>query len=325
MATLGPKKIQPILEAALQAADEPLTVDRLYKLFEPGELPEEGAKALLRDVLKKLGKQCEGRGIELKKVGSGYRLQVRQDYSKWVSRLWEEKPPRYTRALLETLSLIAYKQPVTRGDIEEVRGVTVSTNIMRTLVERGWIREVGQREVPGRPSMYGTTKAFLDYFNLSSLDQLPTLAEVRALVEPVVVEETPTGDEADAEHTARVLNADPDAVPVESAEENASADVAVEVAVEVEVDEAAEADEAEAAQADPSVQVSMPNDSAADTGPDAEGDPKTEFAPSAGASQSAAAADPEVAVSDELGPPVITITEPQSSAEVVELPGAERD
>jgi len=213
MDVLSPEKIRAILEAALQAADEPLTIDRLYKLFEPGELPEEGAKALLREVLKGFGEQCADRGIELSKVASGYRLQVRQEYSKWVSRLWEEKPPRYTRALLETLSLIAYKQPVTRGDIEEVRGVTVSTSIMRTLVERGWIREVGQREVPGRPSMYGTTKAFLDYFNLSSLDQLPTLAEVRALVEPVVVEETPsTGGDAQgtdasaSNHTQQVLD-----------------------------------------------------------------------------------------------------------------------
>ena len=202
MDALSPEKIRAILEAALQAADEPLTIDRLYKLFEPGELPDEGAKAMLREVLKEFGEQCADRGIELSKVASGYRLQVRQDYSKWVSRLWEEKPPRYTRALLETLSLIAYKQPVTRGDIEEVRGVTVSTNIMRTLVERGWIREVGQREVPGRPSMYGTTKEFLDYFNLSSLDQLPTLAEVRALVEPVVVEETPTTGSEDSDNEA---------------------------------------------------------------------------------------------------------------------------
>ena len=325
MAALGPKKIQPILEAALQAADEPLTVDRLYKLFEPGELPEEGAKALIRDVLKKLGKQCEGRGIELKKVGSGYRLQVRQDYSKWVSRLWEEKPPRYTRALLETLSLIAYKQPVTRGDIEEVRGVTVSTNIMRTLVERGWIREVGQREVPGRPSMYGTTKAFLDYFNLSSLDQLPTLAEVRALVEPVIVEEAPTGSEADAEHTARVLNADPDAPPEEGADASADASADVDVDVDVDLDVDADVDLEAETEAAPSVQVSMPNDSAAELDSDADGDPKADFAPSTAASQSAAAADPEVAISDELGTPVITITEPQTSAEVVDLPGVVRD
>ncbi|MEO0476772.1 MAG: SMC-Scp complex subunit ScpB, partial [Planctomycetota bacterium] len=110
------------------------------------------------------------------------RLQVRQDYARWVSRLWEEKPPRYSRALLETLSLIAYRQPVTRGDIEQVRGVAVSQNIMRTLTERGWIREVGHREVPGRPALYGTTKAFLDYFNLKSLSQLPPLEEIRELM-----------------------------------------------------------------------------------------------------------------------------------------------
>jgi segregation and condensation protein B len=114
---------------------------------------------------------------------------VRQELSVWISRLWEEKPPRYTRALMETLSLVAYKQPVTRGDIEQVRGVSVSQSIMRTLLERGWIRVVGQREAPGRPSMYGTTREFLDYFNLRSLDQLPPLAEIRALIEPLIVEE----------------------------------------------------------------------------------------------------------------------------------------
>ena len=139
-----------------------------------------------------LKKKSEHRGVELKKVASGYRYQVRQSLSVWVRRLWDEKPPRYSRALLETLALIAYKQPVTRGDIEQVRGVSVGQNIMRTLIEREWIRVVGQREVPGRPSMYGTTRAFLDYFNLKSLDELPPLAEIRALIEPaLVVDEVP--------------------------------------------------------------------------------------------------------------------------------------
>lgn len=181
---LADEHIRCVLEAALLAADDAVTVDRLYKLFAPGELAEEGGKAQVRAALDALGTACEDRGFELKKVASGYRLQVRQKYSPWVSRLWEEKPPRYTRALLETMALIAYKQPATRGDIEEVRGVTVSSNIMRTLLERGWIREVGHRDVPGRPSMYGTTKEFLDYFNLSSLDQLPSLPEIRELIEP---------------------------------------------------------------------------------------------------------------------------------------------
>ena len=186
---MEPAKLKQIVEAALLAADEPLTLDQLAKLFRPDEVAEETLRSDLRDVLKSLTDEAAERGYELARVASGFRYQVRQELSPWISRLWEEKPPRYTRALLETLSLVAYKQPVTRGDIEQVRGVSVSQNIMRTLLERGWIRVVGQREVPGRPSMYGTTKEFLDYFNLKSLDQLPPLAEIRALIEPLVVEE----------------------------------------------------------------------------------------------------------------------------------------
>jgi segregation and condensation protein B len=182
-------KLRQIVEAALMAADEPLSIDQLVRLFAHGELDSEAGRAQIRDTLALLEAEAEGRGYELKRVASGYRYQVRQELSEWVSRLWEEKPPRYSRALLETLALIAYKQPVTRGDIEEVRGVAVSQNIMHTLLERGWIRVVGQREVPGRPSLYGTTRAFLDYFDLRSLDQLPPLNEIRALIEPVIVQE----------------------------------------------------------------------------------------------------------------------------------------
>ena len=185
---MEPEKLKQIMEAALLAADEPLTVDQLAKLFKPSEIDKNTIRADIREVLKALTEEAEGRGYELARVASGYRYQVRQELSLWISRLWEEKPPRYTRALLETLALVAYKQPVTRGDIEQVRGVSVSQNIMRTLLERGWIRVVGQREVPGRPSMYGTTKEFLDYFNLKSLDQLPPLAEIRELIEPAVTE-----------------------------------------------------------------------------------------------------------------------------------------
>jgi len=186
---IDPAKLKQIIEAALLAADEPLTVDRLTRLFAHGELDSEEGRQQIRDTLKVLEEEAADRGYELKQVASGYRYQVRQELAEWISRLWEEKPPRYSRALLETLALIAYKQPVTRGDIEQVRGVAVSQNIMRTLLERGWIRVVGQREVPGRPSMYGTTRAFLDYFNLKSLDQLPPLAEIKSLIEPLVIDE----------------------------------------------------------------------------------------------------------------------------------------
>ena len=169
--------LKQIVEAAILAADQPLSIDGMIGLFE-GEQP---TRAQVRDVLAEIEAECEGRGFELKQVASGYRFQVRQQYGEWIGRLWEERPPRYTRALLETLALIAYKQPITRGDIEEIRGVAVSTNIIRTLLEREWIRIVGHRDVPGRPAIYATTKAFLDYFNLSSLDELPTLSEIKDL------------------------------------------------------------------------------------------------------------------------------------------------
>lgn len=182
-------KLKQIVEGALMAADEPLSVERLFKLFKRDELDAAEGKQLIREVLRELGEEATGRGYELKRVASGFRFQVRGELSEWISRLWEEKPPRYSRALLETLALIAYKQPVTRGDIEEVRGVAVSQNIVRTLLERGWVRVVGQRETPGRPNLYGSTRAFLDYFNLQSLDKLPPLAEIKAMIEPLAVDE----------------------------------------------------------------------------------------------------------------------------------------
>ena len=183
---LEQKDIERVLEAVLLAAAEPVSIDRLMALFQPGELPDGDPRQAVRTALNEIEYALDGRGYELKRVASGYRFQVRQGLSPWVSRLFEEKPPRYSRALLETLALIAYRQPATRGDIEAVRGVSVSQNIMRSLLERGWIRVVGQRDVPGRPALYATTRAFLDYFNLRSLDELPPLSEIRALVEPHV-------------------------------------------------------------------------------------------------------------------------------------------
>lgn len=167
--------LKQIVEGAILAADQPLNIDQMISLF----VNEQPSRAHVREVLKEIEQDCTGRGFELKQVASGYRFQVRQDYGEWVSRLWEDRPPRYSRALLETLALIAYKQPITRGDIEEIRGVAVSTNIMRSLLEREWVRVVGHRDVPGRPAIYATTKTFLDYFNLSSLEELPTLSEIK--------------------------------------------------------------------------------------------------------------------------------------------------
>ncbi|MBL6804181.1 MAG: SMC-Scp complex subunit ScpB [Pseudomonadales bacterium] len=169
-------KIKMIIEGLLLAAGRPLTLESIAAVFNDDERPENEE---LLAVLARIDEECGDRGFELTKVASGYRFQVKQELAEWVSKLWEERPPRYTRALLETLALIAYRQPITRGDIEEIRGVAVSSNIIRTLLDREWIRVVGQRDVPGRPSMFATTKQFLDYFNLESLQQLPALSEIR--------------------------------------------------------------------------------------------------------------------------------------------------
>jgi len=173
-------RLQAIVEAALLAAGRPLSVEQLRGLFPEEERP---TRQVMEHVLSMLSDACAGRGFELKNVASGYRLQVRQEYAPWIRPLFEEKPQRYSRALLETLALIAYRQPITRGEIEEIRGVTVSSNIIRTLAEREWVRIVGHRDVPGRPAMYATTRHFLDYFNLTGLDELPALSEIRDLEE----------------------------------------------------------------------------------------------------------------------------------------------
>ncbi len=173
--------LKRILEASLLAAGEPLSIPQMAALFGDTERPSGND---FRQALSSLAEDCEDRGIELIEVASGWRLQIRQSLHLWVSKMWTEKPQRYSRALLETLSLIAYRQPITRGDIEDVRGVSVSSNIIRTLQERDWIRVIGHRDVPGKPALLGTTRAFLDYFNLKSLDQLPTLAEIKDMVNP---------------------------------------------------------------------------------------------------------------------------------------------
>ncbi|MGB5474840.1 MAG: SMC-Scp complex subunit ScpB [Gammaproteobacteria bacterium] len=172
------EQLKLIIEAMLLAAGRPLNIDQLLVMFEEHEKPGRDA---IREAVALLAADYEGRGIALVEVGGGYRIQVRETMQAWVGRLWEEKPARYSRALLETLALIAYRQPITRGEIEEVRGVTVSTNIMKTLQEREWVQVVGHRDVPGRPAMYGTTRQFLNYFSLKNLDELPSLAELRDL------------------------------------------------------------------------------------------------------------------------------------------------
>ncbi len=173
-------ELKRIIEAALLASTHPLSMPQLEALFAPTDAV---AREDMTSALDALREDCAGRGVELVEVASGFRLQVRREVQPWVAKLWTERPARYSRALLETLALIAYRQPITRGEIEQVRGVSVSTHITRTLEEREWIRVVGHRETPGRPELFGTTRTFLDYFNLKSLDELPPLAEILNLEE----------------------------------------------------------------------------------------------------------------------------------------------
>lgn len=173
-------ELKNIIEAALLTAGEPLTIDRMLAMFPEGARP---AREQIHEILGALAEECEGRGIELRQIDRAYRFQTRAKYADWIARLSEERPPRYSRALLETLAIIAYRQPVTRGEIEDIRGVAVSTEIVKTLLEREWIRQVGQRDVPGRPALYGTTRGFLEYFNLKSLDELPPLSALRDIEE----------------------------------------------------------------------------------------------------------------------------------------------
>lgn len=171
-------EIKRIVEAILFAASRPMTAKQVQQVFPEIEQPE---LAEIQSAIDAIVEEYRSRPVELKKVASGYRFQVKQELSRWVSRLFEEKPPKYSRALLETLAIIAYRQPVTRGDIEDIRGVSVSSSIMQTLIEREWVRVVAHKEAPGRPAIYGTTKQFLDYFNIASLDELPTLQEIQNL------------------------------------------------------------------------------------------------------------------------------------------------
>ena len=202
-------KVKMIVEGLLLAAGLPLTLENIGQIFaDDDEIPE---KSELQEVMAAIDESCNDRGFELKETASGFRFQVKQELSEWVGKLWEERPPRYTRALLETLALVAYRQPLTRGDIEEIRGVGVSSNIVRTLLDREWIRVVGHRDVPGRPAMFATTRQFLDYFNLKSLQELPPLADIKDLVE-----KSKELDLEDGMSEARVLD-----LPEDVSDENA--------------------------------------------------------------------------------------------------------
>lgn len=190
--------IQSIVEAILFAANRPMTCKDIQQVFPEIEQPE---LAEIQTAVEAIAADYQSRPVELKQVASGYRFQVRQELSRWVQRLFEEKPPKYSRALLETLAIIAYRQPVTRGDIEDIRGVSVSSGIIQTLLEREWIRVVAHKEVPGRPGLYGTTKQFLDYFNIKSLSELPTLEQIQELEPAPEVLQAPEQEASEKQET----------------------------------------------------------------------------------------------------------------------------
>jgi len=230
------QQLKNVIEAALLAAGEPLTLEQLRTLF--GDSEKDGPeRAEIRETLKELTDEYASRGIEIREVASGFRIQVREEMAQWLTKLWEDRPPRYSRALMETLAIVVYRQPVTRGDIEEIRGVSVTSNIIRTLLERDWIKVVGHRDVPGKPAMFGSTRAFLDYFGLKKLDDLPPLAELAAM-EPVAVQlELGT---ADQEAPAEAQSEDAQAEQGEPAQAEGNAEAAAAVDVDTDTDVGAE-------------------------------------------------------------------------------------
>lgn len=219
--------LRKIVEGAILAAAQPMTIARILELFDEEVAP---AKDEVLAALQDIQADNAERGFELKEVASGWRFQVREELAPWVNRLWDEKPQKYSRALLETLALIAYRQPITRGDIEEIRGVAVSSHIMKTLMERDWVKVVGHRDVPGRPSLYATTRQFLDYFNLKNLEDLPSLSEIRDLDELNNV--LNLGDEEG------IGEKDDEVIP------DAPAEIITEVAVDAELEEFVDGEEA---------------------------------------------------------------------------------
>ena len=250
------EKLKNILEAVLLAADRSLSVIQLDALFELDE--DRPTRDEIRKALHEMAEDYQSRGYELKQVASGFRLQVRQEYATWVGRLWEEKPARYTRALLETIALVAYRQPITRGEIEEVRGVSVSSNIIKTLLEREWIKVLGHKDVPGKPALYGTTREFLDYFNLKSLDELPTLAEIKDL-DDINPELALNEDQIQAE-TERM------AAEGTVSQANNDAETAVYEATEAQDEEPNDVSDVTEAEVEPVVQSTMDSESDAGAG-----------------------------------------------------------
>ena len=269
------EQLKPIIEAALLATTQPMTIPQLLDLF--SEEDEVGREQVAK-ALEALAEDCSGRGVELHEVASGFRYQVRQEVHPWISRMWTEKPSRYSRALLETLALIAYRQPITRPEIEQIRGVVVSSNIIKTMEEREWIRVVGYRDVPGKPALFGTTRAFLDYFNLKSLDELPPLSEIRDMEDP----QMSIGPEPLPARVVRDLPIDPDeehetlvvaGEDAETIEDIADDETANAVAVtEAPIDEQPQAMEVATAEPAHATHAGAPNDTADEAATHADAD-----------------------------------------------------
>ena len=201
-------ELKPVVEGLIFAADEPMSIKDLFAIFTDNTAIEQ---VQIKEVIDQLKKDYDGSGLELKEVGSGFRFQVREQYAEWIAKLWAERPAKYSRASLETLALIAYRQPITRAEIEDVRGVSVSSNIIKALVERDWVRVVGHRDVPGKPALYSTTKAFLDYFNLKSLEDLPPLSELKdidAINEQLILNEAAEADNSETNSQDNIADDD---------------------------------------------------------------------------------------------------------------------
>ncbi|MDZ7804667.1 SMC-Scp complex subunit ScpB [Thiohalophilus sp.] len=211
------QELKRIIESVLFAADDPVNLNQLQEVFNDDNAPDLEA---IKAALAALQEDYADHSLELRQVGSGYRFQVKQDYANWVSKLWEEKPARYSRAVLETLALIAYRQPITRGEIEEIRGVSVSTQIIKTLQEREWVKVVGHRDVPGKPALYASTREFLDYFNLQSLQDLPPLAELRDI--DSINAELDWGESQQGEDASQMQNAPDEPLEAEHPDEVAA-------------------------------------------------------------------------------------------------------
>jgi segregation and condensation protein B len=255
-------ELKHLFEVALLAAGRPVTTQQLAELFDERERP---SLEQVLNALNDLRQDYEGRGLELLEVSSGWRIQVRNNCVDFVSRLWQERPTRYSRALLETLALIAYRQPITRGEIEEIRGVAVSSTMMRTLYDRNWIRVVGHREVPGRPEVLATTREFLDYFGLKSLDQLPTLAELKDVETIGVQLEFNTSEALIADDDATQPVSEPDDVPADIEVASAATQDVVETQTTASDEQPAEAAASEAVEHVDAIETGVENEREAET------------------------------------------------------------